>query len=155
MFNSVVALYREAGRPLLSDLLFAYDGPTSSTLVDAIAQCRNIGSLYGMFEDGPDFSEGHVDFTWKLASNEAGRFYDNAEAFVRESTLLSAGIHPENFYIVEDDFYSGDAQPPHAVASALLLSDLIQLLGKLALSDSITDRHRPRRLLCLCWGESG
>ncbi|SOO08680.1 hypothetical protein [Xanthomonas citri] len=133
MFQSVVRLYRAAGRPSLEEGAFSYEGEASA-VASEIQECLMLDRKLGYFEDGPEEGGGQASFTWKLSSNEFGRFYADVYDFIEGSEVLSSGGTPENYYLKQEDILGGVDKPTPELASALHLGRLIGGLLKLSLN---------------------
>lgn len=154
MFADVIELYRAANRPTILNGEFEYAGLCSEQLKQAITACKKIPAHDGSFSDGPVFSNGHVEFTWLLANNDQGRFYQNVSQLVENSDSLSAGTQPTNFYLVDSDFVFDSANPPDQLQVAFDLCELVRLLSSLSLGNANLDPHKPQRLVFVLPAES-
>ncbi|QDI04248.1 hypothetical protein E4A48_11575 [Xanthomonas cerealis pv. cerealis] len=133
MFESVVRLYRAAGKPSVEEGAFSYDGQASAVATE-VQKCLAIDRKFGYFEDGPHEDDGQMSFTWKLPSNEFGRFYADVYGFVDGSEILSSGGVPSNYYLIREDILGGAEEPTSELTSALHLGRLIGGLIKLSLN---------------------
>src|SRR5690606_11871307 len=107
-----------------------------------------IDDAYGRFIDPPDEDgSGHLEFCWLVGDNDLGRFYLDVEDFVARSQALSRGEQPQNFYLVEEDYWAGEPDPPEALSRAYALCDLIQLLVRISLPTEQGGPADPRRLV--------
>jgi len=158
MFANVVTLYRASGRPSLVGDRFSFLGAPTPALDDAIQACEHLDPGYGHFADGPDRSDEDVDFTWALASNEAGRFYSSVDDFVARCETIHRGEFPRHFYIVDLDYFSEDPQatPIAQLQAVEHLCELIQLLAALSVSGNLAfAAGRPAHLLFVKPAASG
>ena len=150
MFSHVVALYRASGCPSLLGDRFSFQGAPGPELVDAIRGCERLDPGFGHFADGPDHFDGQVEFTWALASNEAGRFYASVGDFVARCETIHRGEFPSHFYIVDLDYCSEDPQAAPVVQLQAIerLCELIRLLAVLSVSGNLASAAgRPAHLL--------
>lgn len=155
MFESVVRLYRAAGRPSLEEGTFSYDGPVCDVSA-AIQQCRALEWRFGRFEDGPYEGDGQVSFTWRLPSNEFGRFYADVYDFVDGSEVLSSGGIPGSYYLVQEDILGGMDEPTVELTAALHLGKLIGGLLKLSLNTvSLTASTKKLLFVLPATGDAG
>ncbi|WP_329750521.1 hypothetical protein [Stenotrophomonas maltophilia] len=155
MFESVVRLYRAAGRPSLEEGTFSYDGPACDVSTE-IQECRALERKFGSFEDGPHEEGGEVSFTWRLPSNEFGRFYADVYDFVDGSEVLSSGGIPQNYYLIQEDLLAGTDAPTVELAAALHLGRLIGGLLKLSLNTvSLTASTKKLLFVLPATGDAG
>ncbi|MBV6785188.1 hypothetical protein KWH02_08125 [Xanthomonas campestris pv. uppalii] len=155
MFESVVRLYRAAGRPSLEESTFSYDGPACDVSTE-IQECRALERKFGSFEDGPHEEGGEVSFTWRLPSNEFGRFYADVYDFVDGSEVLSSGGIPQNYYLIQEDLLAGTDEPTVELAAALHLGRLIGGLLKLSLNTvSLTASTKKLLFVLPATGDAG
>lgn len=149
MFDLVVALYRAAGRPALAGGRFSFTGTTGAVLDDAVLACEHLEPGFGHFADGPDREAGKLEFTWALSSNESGRFYVSIADFVARCESIHRGSFPDNFYIVELNYLSGETRLETAaqLQATELLCELIRLLGDLSISGNLAAAGRPAHLV--------
>ncbi|PZT32382.1 hypothetical protein A7X97_18400 [Stenotrophomonas sepilia] len=148
MFSHVVSLYRESQHPAFETGRFCYSGMASAPLRAAIASCEAIDDAYGRFIDPPDEDgSGHLEFCWLVGDNDLGRFYLDVEDFVARSQALSRGEQPQNFYLVEENYWAGEPDPPEALSRAYALCELIQLLVRISLPTEQGGPADSRRLV--------
>lgn len=155
MFESVVRLYRATGRPPVEEGTFSYDGQACD-VAGEIQDCQGLERKFGGFEDGPHAEGGKISFTWRLPSNEFGRFYANVYDFVDGSEILSSGGVPGNYYLVQEDILGGAEEPTPALAAALHLGRLIGGLLKLSLNTvSLTASTKKLLFVLPATGDTG
>lgn len=148
MFSSVVELYRACGRPPLEGALFHYAGQLTDRVSHAIATCEHLPEHFGRFEDDPAVAGEQVTFTWRLASNDRGRFYRSVEALVAGSQSVHEGVLPRAFYLVDDDYLVGEPDPPEALRRLERICELIGLLERLTgTSNSVASEGKGKALL--------
>lgn len=140
MFPRVVNLFRLAGRPKISDGTFSYEGLCSPELADSIVECRALAHFYGGLIE--DYLEGdHCSFTFKLPSNEHGKFYENISSFLNAGSSVNKGEFPSNFYIVDIDWVDSDNEEPVVITNLRSVCRLVHLLTFLAVGvDRETNR---------------
>jgi len=141
----IVELYRTCGRPSFHNGDFACTGEYAlikgiikkiKEQIENGAQARFTHMLVDnvdVLDDGlPD--QGHlIDFQLRLPTNSASTFHLNLTELLVKDPLISHGQIPENFYLVEEDYYSGDNLPKPATLEALdSLCRLIRSLSLLA-----------------------
>lgn len=147
MFADVVTLYREAERPALDAGRFAFVGVATASLRAAISRCESLGDTFGRFEDGPDWSGDSVEFSWIVSANEHGRFFENVSDLVDRSQSLSQGKRPQNFYLIEEDYFSTEADVPEQLEHAYELCELVQHLGSISLSADVSPSTHPKEII--------
>jgi hypothetical protein len=135
-FATSVALYRQVGRPAFGNGQFSYEGPNTTAIASVIAACRDVSSGIGRFVVPPEVEGDNVTFTWAPGHNQSACFYPSTRELVEQSTALSKGIRPENYYLVAEDHLAGDAVMPSSLSGALRLCDLVAAIGKLALTSA-------------------
>ena len=146
MFADVVRLYRACGQPSWNGAAFAYDGPISADIQAAATACSIENFAFGHFEGGVEsVGDGTIEFLFRTPANERGRFFANAAAFVQEAKAVSGGSLPLAYYLVGEDYLSGELNVPPRLAQALLLSRLAVLLGRIA-SHASEEPDGPLRL---------
>lgn len=136
VFERVVNLYRKSGRPAIDEGAFSFVGAATLELRGAIEGCQGVAATSGYFEDGPDYEDGQVSFTWRVSANEFGRFYRDVFDFIEGSEKLSTGQIPENYYLIKEDLHGGVDPATPALDVALAISKMIGGLAKLSLSSS-------------------
>jgi hypothetical protein len=155
VFESVVRLYRAAGRPSIEEGTFSYDGPAYN-VAGELKECQKLERKFGSFEDGPHEEGGQLSFTWRLPSNEFGRFYANVYDFVDGSEILSSGGVPGNYYLVQEDILGGAEEPTEELVAALHLGRLIGGLLKLSLNTvSLTASTKKLLFVLPATGDTG
>lgn len=137
--KSLVDLYRCCKQPPVEEGCF------SATV--GFGDVRGlIGALYesmaANFElllvDGEDVEEalpqhgGIVEFRLRLPASSAKTFHHNLSALLAADIDISHGCVPEEFYLLEEDYYTGDPSPPPLVAALGKVCRFISGLAKLA-----------------------
>jgi hypothetical protein len=150
VFERVVNLYRVSGRPTIEEATFSYEGPLTPGIRSAIEGCQGLATNnYGYFEDGPQYTDDQVSFTWRNPANEFGRFYRDVYDFIEGSEQLSAGHIPKNYYLIQENIYGGVDAAITELDVALAISRMIGGLAKLSLSSSSFDSGRRKLLFVL------
>ncbi|ENU6221331.1 hypothetical protein ACFH8J_000612 [Salmonella enterica] len=72
-----------------------------------------------------------VAYTFKVTQRSANRFYKNKSELVKIHTLKK-GVMPEFFYVIEDDYCSGENNKPTYIKKLEDICNLIESLSKLA-----------------------
>lgn len=147
MFAEVVSLYRAAQCPALEAGRFRYDGVASPALRASVERCGELSEAFGHFEDEPEWAGDRVSFCWLLGDNEHGRFYGDVPDLIARSLALSKGRRPQNFYLVEHNYQSGEDCPPVALLHAYELCELIELLGRISLATKTDPSTQPTDLV--------
>lgn len=135
-FATSVALYRQVARPPFGDGQFSYEGPNTAAIASVIGACRGVSSGIGRFVVPPEVEGDSVTFTWAPGHNQSACFYPSTRELVEQSTALSKGRRPENYYLVAEDHLAGEAGMPTSLSAALRLCDLVAAIGKLALASA-------------------
>ena len=78
----------------------------------------------------PD-SASQINFTFNVAQNSANRFYQSKSDFITTNTLKKGKL-PEQFFIVDDNYYSNDNAKPNYILKIEKICHLINNLSKLA-----------------------
>lgn len=104
--------------------------------------------------DGQDFTSDSLDELPKsgrvyleviCGRSSAIQFYASAEEFLSSSSALASGDLPADYYLVEEDCYSGDCPKKDVVIQIEKLTELIGSLGTLAYyHDTKEVRQSPR-----------
>ena len=88
------------------------------------------GCVIYEIEDIPEHAN-IVYYTFKVTQRDANRFYKNKTELVKTNTIKK-GAMPDFFYVVEDDYYSGDNKKPTYIKKLEDICTLIDNLSKLA-----------------------
>src|SRR5450830_1913931 len=149
MFSVIVEMYRGLGRPNIVDGVFTFDGNVAPNVIATIKKVKGLPVHFGHFEvDSLNGSNFNCEFC--LPSSEVGRFHASVSEFLNHTPSISFGELPQEFYIQDLDFYSGDQTPEPKLISQL--KDICRLIkGLTALASGITTdeatRSKENRLL--------
>ncbi len=84
-------------------------------------------------EDDPFPNDGsEIRFEVQCPGGSADRFHNKISDFIRDTPGLSKGEMPNDFYIVDDDFYSKEDPHPKKIVTLAAICLLIQRLSQLA-----------------------
>ncbi|OWW18359.1 hypothetical protein AYR66_01185 [Noviherbaspirillum denitrificans] len=97
--------------------------------------------------DVQKIAAGKVRLEVSLPNGDVGRFYSSSEAFLLNTPSIVHGVLPENFYVADIDYFSGDANKPEKIKSIELLSTFIKLLSEFAEDSSELQGGGINRLL--------
>lgn len=145
MFDKVVQLYRSFGRPTVVHDAFAYQGTVTPEQFSLISDVTLLPQHLGYFQTKM-FSGTSVDLEYSLPASEHGRFFQDFESFIEATPSLNFGIIPEQFYIVDLDYFSGDEASiaggidpaPRSVLELRKLCRFIKSLSRLAAENGST-----------------
>jgi hypothetical protein len=141
MFSQVINLYRQIGRPIISEGSFSYKGGYDGALARVIEGCRELPPHYGRFLDVNCSEQEECSFTFKLPSSEHGKFFADVPAMVNGSTSINKGVFPSNVYIMDIDWADTDTDERDCITSLKKICRLVHLLTELAIGvDRETNR---------------
>lgn len=132
MFDKVVALYRAAGCPPISDNQFIFRGPVDGGLLALINDCRQINSEYGRFTY-ERIKGDTVEFEFFLPSSDSSGFYASFEELIRKTPSLGHGVIPQNIYITADNWSTTDDIQSHDFEKIKQCCRLIKSLSKIVM----------------------
>ncbi|MBC7490063.1 MAG: hypothetical protein H7240_09035 [Glaciimonas sp.] len=128
MFQSVVNLYRALGKPSVTDdSTYSFDGPITPVVRALIEDYRQINFRFGEI-DVSQLSDSHAKIEVNLPRGDVGKFYSTIESFLTSTSSIAVGSIPENYYILEEDYLSGDLPKPIKLRSLESLTEFIKLL---------------------------
>lgn len=140
MFAKVVKLYRALGRPMVVHNSFSYEGVLTTEQINLVQEVKTLPSHFGYFQiDRVLGPANEIEFS--LPASEHGGFYSNIKEFIDLTPSLNFGDVPSEFYIVDIDYYSGDASPPPIVNRLLSLCRFIRALSDLAAEGGAVQRE--------------
>jgi len=119
MFAKVVELYRELGKPPVENASFLVAGDFPRETLALIEEVDRLPNQYGYFEE-KEIVGSHVEVEFRLPESESGRFHATVDEFIKATPSLNFGTLPKQFYICDQDYYSGDAAVTPTVMQALL-----------------------------------
>lgn len=142
MFSAIVEMYRGLDRPNIVDGVFTFDGNVTPAVIATIKQVKTFPVHFGHFEvESLQGSNFNGEFC--LPSSEVGRFHASLSDFIAHTPSLSFGELPDEFYIQDINFYSGDKTPePQPISQ---LKDICRLIKGLSSLASGTDTNGATR----------
>ncbi|MFL9948934.1 hypothetical protein PQR68_23360 [Paraburkholderia agricolaris] len=146
MFSDVIALYRELGRPpITQEYACSYTGAIEPATRELAGRCERIGRVFGTVELEEE-DDGGVRIEIQLPTNEQGRAYLSLADLLRQTPSLAFGMLPAHYYVSDIDYCSADEHRPDEIAKVERLAKFIQLLSKLA-DDRVEFGGKTNRLL--------
>lgn len=132
MFQNVVQLYRALGRPAVTgDFTYSYDGPIGPGVEALIRACEAQDQRFGETEVlGLTATTAKLEVV--LPQGDVGRFYLSAKKLLVTALSITSGIVPENFYLIDENYFSGDVSKPAEVKAVESLAMFIKLLTEFA-----------------------
>ncbi|MFU4849145.1 hypothetical protein ACM7Z2_16885 [Pseudomonas aeruginosa] len=141
MFAKVVDLYRSTGRKPVVDGAFSYEGGYDKCLADKLEALKELPQHFGRFLEVETSPEKGCSFTFKLPSNEYGKFFPDIKTLLAGSTSINKGVFPENIYIVDLNWMFSEKNAPEPIANLKKVCRLVHLLSELAIGvDRETNR---------------
>ena len=155
--RTFVDLYRRSGKPGLVDGCFAatieYEGAKDllariyAKNSSSIRSCRVDGQFVMESVDLPD-SGSKVEFEILVPSNTDSRFYQSLCDMLNKSPRVSQGILPSEYYLVQEDFYSLEADDNSEISNGLVKTcELIRYLVNLSHYKDKTNAQLGERLV--------
>jgi len=137
-----VRLYRLCGRPELSadsDFSGTAQGRSALEFIEAIrldGRARFVDLIIDGVEHVSDRPISPVaetiEFSLRLPQDSANTFHANLWALLERVPQIGRGEMPDEFYLVEEDFFSPEDEPPATVRSLRSIVRLIHGLANLA-----------------------
>lgn len=132
MFAQVVQLYRALGKPPVENASFQVTGVFPQETLALIDEVERQPDYFGHFLE-KEIANNQVEIEFKLPESEMGRFHSNVAEFINSTPSLNFGDVPQQYYICDLDYYSGDiSEPPSAIQSLLELCRFVHALSLLA-----------------------
>lgn len=131
MFAKVVQLYRALGKPIVIHNSFSYEGSLTAEQIVAINEVAQLPSHFGYFRTNR-LTGTNYDIEYSLPASEHGAFYSDIKEFIDLTPSLNFGSIPNEFYIVDLDYYSNDSSQPEVIAQLRALCQFIKALSELA-----------------------
>ena len=138
--SSVVELYRACNRPPLADGEFECV-TEFSPIRECVQRVRKSGSgdFRHLFVDGeevltdplPERGQ-QIEFCVRLRTNSSNTFHPSLAELLEIEPRISRGVVPDDFYLVDEDFYSADQVQPSKVQTLYKVCRLIKGLADLA-----------------------
>lgn len=146
MFSIVVGLYRSAGRPNILNGSYSFNGATTPEILGAIEQYELLDPKYGEI-DLRNGEPGNSHFDVVLPRGDNGAFYIDIRDFLNNAPSIALGHLPEHFYIVSEDFSSGDGALPASLQPVQSLAEFISALAEFAEDQTLVNGGAVPRLL--------
>ncbi len=136
----IVELYRACGRPPLDGAHFACatDFPLVQGIVRRVqdeSRARfddlDVDGVDVLDEELPTLGE-QIDFRLRLPTGSSAAFHQSLETLLDVERRISRGEIPADYYLIEEDYYSGDQICPVPIDSLRRICRLILGLSKLA-----------------------
>ncbi|HEB0050711.1 TPA: hypothetical protein RYX77_002207 [Serratia marcescens] len=141
--KTVVDLYRSHSNSDYNGETFSGKSKYTTELKKLIRAISSYQFSYGRFQeleiDGEeieDYSEipengGVLNFKFLVSQSSAERFYASSKDLIKINKLMRGEI-PEQYYIVDLDYYSNENQKPESISKIEAISSLIKALSKLS-----------------------
>ncbi|BBO61767.1 hypothetical protein [Serratia marcescens] len=145
-FSTVVELYRLSSKPSFDGRSFSATVELNTNILNLVNSLVATRNAYGCFEDieinGNLVDEDELNtitiaagnilsYTFIPPKNGAERFYDTVVDFLSINSLKK-GLIPENYYIIDEDFYSRDTTKPFKIHRIEKLYSIISSLAEIA-----------------------
>lgn len=145
-FSTVVELYRLSSKPSFDGRSFSATVELNTNILNLVNSLVAARNAYGCFEDieinGNLVDEDELNtitiaagnilsYTFIPPKNGAERFYDTVVDFLSINSLKK-GLIPENYYIIDEDFYSQDTTKPFKIHRIEKLCSIISSLAEIA-----------------------
>lgn len=139
--SPIVHLYRLCGRPAYSDGDFHGAAPAESgrEFIEAI-HADGRARFVDLLVDGDDYlnedpigaNAKWIEFTLRLPQDSASTFHSNLAGLLARDPKIAFGEVPDDFYLVAEDYYSEEDEPPQPVQNLYSIMQLIRGLARLA-----------------------
>lgn len=137
----VVELYRVCGKPPLNGPTFAFT--TTYPMVQALVAAIRSDShprLDDLEIDGQEILPNdpwpntgqQIHFSLRLPTSSSSTFHKNLQELLNRDQQVSRGQLPDDYYLIDEDFYSGDTRRPEAILALGTVCRLINAMFKLA-----------------------
>lgn len=142
-FCDVVKLFRLVGQPTITKQKFSVK-VAYSTEISSILRSINKedpGCIDDLFIDGVAFIAGaelpadgnEISFECNLPQNSSSKFYKSFEDLLVQVPSICRGQIPDQFYVIEDDFFTQDGDKcPQKFQTLVCIVELIKSLSQLA-----------------------
>lgn len=131
MFAKVVQLYRSIGRPTVTHNSFSHEGILAPEQIQLIKEVSELPGHFGYFQTNR-IGELDCDIEYSLPASEHGGFYRDIKEFIELTPSLNFGSIPDEFYIIDLDYYSNDQSHPGVILQLRALCKFIKALSELA-----------------------
>lgn len=152
---AIVSLYRMCDRPRIEGGSFTVSRPADGDILSAVREVYEYypGSFRELLVNDDevlrpeqiDLTGTSVEFTFSLPVGSDVRFYDDIRDLVDNSGGVCKGLLPEEFYIIEIDYCSGETNPPEQLKTLISVCETIKFLSAIAHyhdQKSVSDSHK-------------
>jgi len=139
--QEIVSLYRESNRPTIRSSRFEATGEFSSLYpyILAVKELKD-SELLRLEIDGEDLldedelptSGKQISYELRLPKSSSETFHDSISDLLENDPAISRGKIPNEFYLVDSDYYSGDTKTNPEVSNLENLCNFILGLSELA-----------------------
>lgn len=139
---SIVELFRKANMPPIEDGVFSSSLALTDDLVGLINSIRKQypNQFDEILIDGDEVTAGEilygqgkvVEFTFRLRTGSDEKFYPSLAGLLDGTPKVSRGDLPAEFYLVEENHFSGSGEPSPELKKLLVICKLIKCLSELA-----------------------
>lgn len=151
--SPAVELYRKlngenfsAGK--ISGTISFVDGAALVGACKAIYDCKiEVDGEYIEDTDPLPKSGEEISFQCSIPTSSNNTFYKDVNALLSKGSDISKGKLPEDFYLVDDDYYCSDAAIPKSVLQLQQVIELIRSLSTLARYHDDKSNGSPRKLV--------
>jgi len=138
----IVELFRNVNRPLITDGVFSSRLAVTEELVRLINATRKlypdqfdeivVDDTEVMSDESLPEQGGYIEFTFRLPTGPENKFYSSLAGLILDVPKISRGEVPAEFYLIEEDYFSGtDALSPE-LEKLKVVCKLIKGLSELA-----------------------
>lgn len=142
-FGSIVELYRKCGLPEIEDGAIKVDIQADEQIFKSLQTVhRAYGYLFReVLIDGKEYFEGqelefpdngHLEFEFVLPTDSDNKFYEDTNDLLKNSGRVCKGKLPDQFYIIDSDYFNEDNRPSDRVKTLASICKVIELLSKIA-----------------------
>jgi len=138
----IVELFRKANKPPIKGGVFSSRLALADDIVSLVNSIRKqhphqfdeiiIDNVEFTSEDIQRSQGENIEFTFRLPTGSDRKFYSSLAGFLDGVPKVSRGDIPSEFYLVEEDYYSGTDEPPQKIKKLSIICNLIKGLSELA-----------------------
>jgi hypothetical protein len=139
---SIVELFRKSNRPPIEDGVFSSRLDLTDDMVRLINSIRKQypDQFDEILIDDDEITTGeilqgqgkNIEFTFRLRTGSDNKFYHSLAGLLAGAPKISRGDLPSEFYLVEEDFFSGTEKPFSELEKLSVICKLIKGLSELA-----------------------
>lgn len=138
----IVDLYRKSHKPPIEDGVFSSRLALTEDVISLVNSIRKEGA--GQFDeiliDNDEITNEeillgrgeHIEFTFRLRTGSDNKFYQSLAGLLTGAPKISRGELPTEFYLVEEDYFSGTEKPFPQLDKLSVICKLIKSLSELA-----------------------